>query len=90
MAEAESVEGLLTILEVTLVTCRKKYFPKVIKIMYFEILLPKTTPITLETIYRLPSQINFLKISNVTFEKLDIDKKNIGYLAKLTFLKFQT
>ena len=65
MAEAESVEGLLTILEVTLVTCRKKYFPSVIKIMYFEIALPKTTPITLETIYRLPCQINFLKSSNM-------------------------
>ena len=87
MAEAESVEGLLTILEVTLVTCRKKYFPNVIKIMYFEILLPKTTPITLETIYRLPSQINFLKISNMTFEKLDIDKKKYRLSSQINFLK---
>ena len=59
--------------------------------MYFEILLPKDTPIILEIIYRLPSQINVLKTSNMTFEKLDVDKKkDIGYLAKLTFLKFQT
>ena len=59
--------------------------------MYFEILLPKDAPIILEIIYRLPSQINVLKTSNMTFEKLDVDKKkDIGYLAKLTFLKFQT
>ena len=84
------MERLLTILEVTLVRRRKNYFPNVIKIMYFEILLPKNTPIILEIIYRLPSQINVLKTSNMTFEKLDVDKKDIGYLAKLTFLKFQT
>ena len=83
MAEAESVERLLTILEVTLVRRRKNYFPNVIKIMYFEILLPKNTPIILEIIYRLPSQINFLKISNMTFEKPDVDKKEMYTPSKL-------
>ena len=87
MAEAESVERLLTILEVTLVRRRKNYFPNVIKIMYFEILLPKNTPIILEIIYRLPSQINVLKTSNMTFEKLDVDKKRYRLPSQINFLK---
>ena len=87
MAEAESVEGLLTILEVALVTRRKNYFPNVIKIMHFEFLLPKNTPIILEIIYRLPSQINVLKTSNMTFEKLDVDKKRYRLPSQISFLK---
>ena len=31
--------------------------------------------------YRPPSQTNFLEISNMTFENIDIDKKDIHILA---------
>ena len=50
-------------------------FPNVIENIFFEILLPKTTPITVGLMYRLPNQTNFLEILNMTFEKVDIDKK---------------
>ena len=64
-----------------LVTCRKNFFPNVIENIFFEILLPKTTPITVRIMYRPPSQTNFLEILNMTFEKVDIDKKEIYILG---------
>ena len=84
MAETESAEGLLVILEVTLVTCRKTFFSHVFKIFFFEILLPKITPITVEIMYRPPGKINFLKILNMTFEKFDIDKRRYIFSANVT------
>ena len=45
--------------------------------IYFEILLPKTSPITAGIVYKPPSQTNFLEIRNMTFEKIDVDKKEI-------------
>ena len=56
---------------------QKNFFPNVIENIFFEILLPKTTPITVRVMYRPPSQTNFLEILNMTFEKVDIDKKEI-------------
>ena len=56
---------------------QKNFFPNVIKNIFLEILLPKTTPITVGIMYRPPSQTNFLEILNLTFEKVDIDKKEI-------------
>ena len=53
---------------------QKDFFPNVIENIFFEILLPKTTPITVEMMYRPPSQTNFLEILNMTFEKVHIDK----------------
>ena len=64
-----------------LVTCRKNFFPNVIENIFFEILLPKTTPITVRIMYRPLSQTNFLEILNMTFEKVDIDKKEIYILG---------
>ena len=54
----------------------QKYFlPNVIKNIFFEILLPRTTPITVAIMYRPPSQTNFLETLNTTFEKTGTDKK---------------
>ena len=73
--ETETVDVLCGILEVILVTCRKIFFPNVIENIFFEILLPKITPITVGSMYRPPKQTNFLEILNMTFEKVDIDKE---------------
>ena len=54
-------------------------FPNVIENIFFEILLPKTTPLAIKIMYRPPSQTNFLEILNMTFEKVDIDKKRVTY-----------
>ena len=54
---------------------QKDFFPNVIENIFFEILLPKTSPITVGIMYRPPSQTNFLEILNMTFEKVDTDKK---------------
>ena len=56
---------------------QKDFFPNVIENICFEILLPKTTPITVGIMYRPLSQTNFLEILNMTFVKADIDKKEI-------------
>ena len=60
---------------------QKDFFPNVIKNIFFEIPLPKTSPITVGILYRPPSQINFLEILNITFEKVDVDKKRYILLA---------
>ena len=61
---------------------QKDFFQNVIGNIFFEILFPKTTPIIVGIMYRPPKQTNFLEILNITFEKVDIDKKEI-----YTFLK---
>ena len=60
---------------------QKHFFPNVIKNIFFEVLLPKTRPVTVGIMYRPPSQTNFLEILNMTFEKVDIDKKEIYILG---------
>ena len=60
---------------------QKHFFPNVIKNIFFEVLLPKTRPVTVGIMYRPPSQTNFLGILNMTFEKVDIDKKEIYILG---------
>ena len=60
---------------------KKDFFPNVIENILFEILLPKITPTTVGIMYRPPSQTNFLEILNMTFEKVDIDKKEIYILG---------
>ena len=60
---------------------QKNVFPNVIENMFFEILLPKTTHITVGIMYRPPSQTNFLEILNMTFENVDIYKKEIYILG---------
>ena len=61
-----------------LVTCRNTF---VIKNIFFETLLPKTTPVTVGIMYRPPKQTNFLEILDMTFEKVDTDKKEIYILG---------
>ena len=39
---------------------QKDFFPNSIEKIFFEILLPETTPISVEVMYRLPSQSKFL------------------------------
>ena len=51
---------------------QKDFFGIVIKNIFFEILLSKTTFVT---VARPPSQTKFLEILSKTFEKVDIDKK---------------
>ena len=60
---------------------QKDFFSNVIEKIFFEILLPKTSPITVGIMYRSPSQTNFLEILNMTFEKVDVDKKEIYILG---------
>ena len=60
---------------------QKNFFPNVMENIFFEILLPKTTPITVGIMYRPPSQTIFLEILNMTFEKVDIDEKEIYILG---------
>ena len=61
---------------------QKDFFPNVIENIFFKIILPKTTPITVRIMYyRSPSQTNVLEISNMTFENIDIGKKEIYILA---------
>ena len=56
---------------------QENVFPNVIKNIFFEILLLKATPITVGIMNKPPSQTNFLEILNMTFEKVDIEKKEI-------------
>ena len=60
---------------------QKDFLPNIIKNIFFEILLPKTTSATVKIMYRPPSQTNFLEILNTTFKKVDIDKKEIYILG---------
>ena len=61
----ETLEVLLTTLEVMQVTCRQHFFPKEIEQFFVEILLPKTKPLIVGIIYRPPNQSNFLDIVNL-------------------------
>ena len=53
----------------------KDFFPEEIENAFFEILLPKTKPITVGIIYRPPNQNNFLQTRNENFAKFDTFKK---------------
>ena len=59
----------------------KDFFPEEIKNIFFEILLPKTKPITIGIIYRPPDQNNFLQTLNENFAKLDTLKKELYILG---------
>ena len=60
---------------------QKEFFLHVIQNTFFEILLPKTTTITVRNMYIPPSQTNFLE--TLAFEKIDIDKRDIYILDNL-------
>ena len=46
-------------------------FPREVENIFFEILLPNSKPITVGTIYRPPSQNNFLEVLNDNMNKID-------------------
>ena len=46
-------------------------FPLEIESVFFEILLPSSKRITVETIYRLPNQLNFLEALNENMNIVD-------------------
>ena len=54
---------------------QKYFFLVYIENIYVEILLPKTKPLIVGIIYRLPNESNFLEIINANFDKLDTDIK---------------
>ena len=57
----------------------KEFFSEETENIFFEIVLPKTKPITIRIIYRLPKQSNFLKTENKNFAKLVTLKKNYTF-----------
>ena len=59
----------------------KGFFPEEIESILFEILLPKTKPITVGIIYRPPNQNTFLQTLNGNFAKLDTLKKELYILS---------
>ena len=62
-----------------IIQVQKNFLPNVMENIFLEILLPKTTPTTVGIMYRSPNQTNFLEILNISFEKIDIDKKRDIY-----------
>ena len=67
----------------------KDFFPEEIEIIFFEILLPKTKPISAAIIYRPPNQNNFLQTLNENFAKLDTLKKELYTLGDFNINLFQ-
>ena len=59
----------------------KDFFPEKIENIFFEILLPKTKPITVRIIYGLLNQNNSLQTLNGNFAKLDSLKKELYILG---------
>ena len=66
----------------------KDVFPEEIENIFFEILLPKTKPITVGIIYR-PNQNNFLKTLNENFAELDTLKKELYILGDFNINLYQ-
>ena len=59
-----------------LVVCRKTFIPNVIENIFFEILLPKTTPITVSELF-IGHPAKLTEVLNMTFEKVDTKKRYI-------------
>ena len=59
----------------------KSCFPKDIENIFFELLLPKTKPIVIGTVYRPPNQTNFMKIFNENLSKVDTNDVEIYILG---------
>ena len=68
---------------------KKDVFPEEIENIFFEILLPKTKPITVGTICRPPNQNNFLQTLNENFAKLDTLKKELYILGDFNINLYQ-
>ena len=61
-------------------------FPSEIESVFFEILLPNSKRITAGTIYRPPSQSNFLEVLNNNMNKIDSISNEIYILAIFTLI----
>ena len=68
----------------------KDFFPEEFENISFEILLPKTKPITVGIIYRPPNQNNFLQTLNGNLTKLDTLKKELYILGDFNINLNQT
>ena len=71
---------------------QNNFFPNVIENIFYKILLPKTTAITVPIMYKPPTQTNFLENLNMTLEKVHIDKKYLRNreIEKYLFLAIST
>ena len=65
------------------------FIPTEMENILFEILLPKTKPITVGIIYRPPNKSNFLQTLNENFGKLDILKKELYVLGDFNINLYQ-
>ena len=63
---------------------KRNYFPHDIEIIFMEIFLPKTKPMTVGMVYRPPSQISFLETMNEHFYNLIPSTKKPTFLVILT------
>ena len=68
---------------------QKKNFQKKIENILVEILLPKTKPLIVGTIYRPFNKVNFLKIIKGNFERLDTSIKELYILGDLNVNIYQ-
>ena len=60
-----------------LIVLEKDFFPEEIENIFFEILLPKTKPITVGIIYRPPKENNFLQTQEWEFCQIWYSEKRI-------------
>ena len=67
----------------------KNFFPEEIENIFFEILLPKTKPVTVGIIHRPPNQSNFLHDLNKHFAKLDTLKKELYIIGDFNINLYQ-
>ena len=84
-SETETLEVLLAISEVILVTSKSNTFlkkSKIFSLKFFE--KPKTKPIVVGVIYRSLSQNSFFEILNKYFPCIDTDAKETNILVILT------
>ena len=68
---------------------KKHFFPREIKNIFVEILLPKAKLLIVGIIYRPPNQSNFLEIINTNFDKLDINSKESHILGDFNINMYQ-
>ena len=81
--------GVACLLEVISVMYKKHFFPREIKNIFVEILLPKAKLLIVGIIYRPPNQSNFLEIINTNFDKLDINSKESHILGDFNINMYQ-
>ena len=68
---------------------QKHIFPKEIKNIFVESVLPNIKPLTVGISYRPPNQSNFLEIINASFDKLDTNMKELYILGEFNVNMYQ-